>query len=98
MSSTSKRFLEVTLSEETEFSPSDEEVNNRMEMLEENLINLTLASKAEDDDHGRLFRKKARAKKVFKGRALCLSLVLIILTHLRCGTSGTSWCLCRCQC
>ena len=66
MSSASKRFLEVTLSEETEFSLSDEEVkvNAGMEMLEEDLINLTLASKAEDDDHGRLFRKKARAKKV----------------------------------
>ena len=64
MSSTSKKFLEVTLSEETEFSLSDEEADNRMEILEENLINLTLVSKAEDDDHGRLFRKRARAKKV----------------------------------
>ena len=80
MSSTSKRFLEVTLSEETEFSLSDEEANNtmeileeannRMEILEEDLINLTLVSKVQDDDHGRLFRKRARAKKVRKRESL----------------------------
>ena len=34
-----------------------------VEMLEEGLINLNLV---EDDDHGRLHRKKARAKKVGK--------------------------------
>ena len=54
----------MTLSEETEFSLSDEEANNTMEILEEDLINLTLVSKVQDDDHGRLFRKRARAKKV----------------------------------
>ena len=74
MSSTSKRFLEVTLSEETEFSLSDEEADNRMEILEEDLINLNLLSKAEDDDHGRLFRKRARAKKVRERECLVCSL------------------------
>ena len=62
MPSASKRFLEVTLAEETEFS--DEEATDRMEILEEELMSLTLVSKSQDDDHGRLFRKKARAKKV----------------------------------
>ena len=62
MTSASKRFLEVTLSEETEFS--DEEATDRMEILEEELMSLTLVSKSQDDDHGRLFRKKTRAKKV----------------------------------
>ena len=60
MSSTSKSFLEVTLSEETE----SEEVDSRVELLEEGLIKLNLGSK--DDDHGRLHRKRARAKKVGK--------------------------------
>ena len=62
MSSSSKSFLEVTLSEETE----SEEVNSRVELLEEELTNLNLGSKDQDDDHGRLYRKKARAKKVGK--------------------------------
>ena len=78
MSSTSKRFLEVTLSEETEFSLSDEEANNRMETLEEDLINLTLVSKVQDDDHGRLFRKRARAKKVRESEKVNLFLVLTL--------------------
>ena len=60
MSSISKIFLEVTLSEEAE------KVDNRGGVLdrplEEDLKNLTLVSK--DDDHSRLFRKKPRAKKV----------------------------------
>ena len=56
MSSISKIFLEVTLSEEAE------KVDKREEILEEDLRNLTLVSK--DDDHSRLFRKKPRAKKV----------------------------------
>ena len=56
MSSISKIFLEVTLSEEAE------KVDKREEILEEDLRNLTLVS--EDDDHSRLFRKKPRAKKV----------------------------------
>jgi len=60
MSPTSESFLQVTLSEEIE----SEEANSMVEMLEEGLINLNLGSKAEDDDHGRLHRKKARAKKV----------------------------------
>ena len=60
MSSISKIFLEVTLSEETEKVDNREEVFNRP--LEEDLRNLTLVS--EDDDHSRLFRKKPRAKKV----------------------------------
>ena len=66
MLSKSKRFLEVTLTEETEC----EEANNKMRLLrsslEEDMINLTLVSKSMDEDHGRLFRKKARAKKVGK--------------------------------
>jgi len=62
MTSTSKKFLEVILSEETDFS--DEEATDRMQILEEELMSLTLVSKSQDDDHGRLFRKKARAKKV----------------------------------
>ena len=66
MLSKSKSFLEVTLTEETEC----EEANNKMGLLksslEEDMINLILVSKAQDDDHGRLFRKKARAKKVGK--------------------------------
>ena len=65
MSSLSKVFLEVTLSEETELNMA-EKVDNREEVfnrpLEEELRNLTLVS--EDDDHSRLFRKKPRAKKV----------------------------------
>ena len=57
MSSISKIFLEVTLSEEAE------KVDKREEVLEEDLRNLTLVS-IKDDDHSRLFRKKPRAKKV----------------------------------
>ena len=60
MSSISKIFLKVTLSEEAEKVDNREEVFNRP--LEEDLRNLTLVS--EDDDHSRLFRKKPRAKKV----------------------------------
>ena len=60
MSSISKIFLEVTLSEVAEKVDNREEVFNRP--LEEDLRNLTLVS--EDDDHSRLFRKKPRAKKV----------------------------------
>ena len=60
MSSISKIFLEVTLSEEAEKVDKREEIFNRP--LEEDLRNLTLVSK--DDDHSRLFRKKPRAKKV----------------------------------
>ena len=60
MLSTSKSFLEVTLSEETE----SEESNNRMELVEEDMVKLSLGSRAEDADHGRLYRKRARAKKV----------------------------------
>ena len=56
----SKSLLEVTLTEETE----PEEKNNMVELLEEDLISLNLSSK--DDDHRRLLRKKARAKKVGK--------------------------------
>ena len=64
MSSLSKIFLEVTLSEETELNMA-EKVDNREEVFNrplEDLRNLTLVS--EDDDHSRLFRKKPRAKKV----------------------------------
>ena len=60
MSSISKIFLEVTLSEETEKVDNREEIFNRP--LEKDLRKLTLVS--EDDDHSRLFRKKPRAKKV----------------------------------
>ena len=60
MSSISKIFLEVTLSEEAEKVDNREEIFNRP--LEKDLRNLTLVS--EDDDHSRLFRKKPRAKKV----------------------------------
>ena len=67
MSSMSKIFLEVTLSEETELNMA-EKVDNREEVfnrpLEEDLMDLTLVSEDQDDDHSRLFRKKPRAKKV----------------------------------
>ena len=92
MLSTSKSFLEVTLSEETE----SEESNNRMELVEEDMVKLSLGSRAEDADHGRLYRKRARAKKV-GNQFVCSTFVLRILT-LRFETSGTSWCLCRWQC
>ena len=51
----SKSFLEVI---------EPEEKNNMVELLEEDLISLNLGSK--DDDHKRLVKKKARAKKVGK--------------------------------
>ena len=67
MSSMSKIFLEVTLSEETELNMA-EKVDNREEVfnrsLEEDLMDLTMVSEDQEDDHSRLFRKKPRAKKV----------------------------------
>ena len=82
--------LEANLSEEVEVCDTMEDLSKSMET---SMMNLSLTSPAEDDDHGRLQKKKQRAKKVRKRDDL---LILKETTICRCATSGTSWCLCPC--
>ena len=82
--------LEVNLSEEVEVCDTMEDLSKCMET---SMMNLSLTSPAEDDDHGRLQKKKQRAKKVRKRDDL---LILKETTICRCATSGTSWCSCPC--
>ena len=83
--------LEVNLSEEVEVCDTMEDLSKCMET---SMMNLSLTSPAEDDDHGRLQKKKQRAKKVRKRDDL---LILKETTICRCATSGTSWCSCPCR-
>ena len=82
--------LEVNLSEEVEVCDI---IGDLSKSMETSMMNLSLAPPAEDDDHGRLQKKKQRAKKVRKRDDL---LILKETTICRCATSGTSWCLCPC--
>ena len=82
--------LEVNLSEEVEVCDIMEDLSKCMET---SMMNLSLTSPAEDDDQGRLQKKKQRAKKVRKRDDL---LILKETTICRCATSGTSWCSCPC--
>ena len=88
---TNSSVLEVNLSEEVEVCDIMEDLSKSMET---SMMNLSLTSPAEDDDHGRLQKKKPRAKKVRKCDDL---LILKESTICRCATSGTSWCSCPCR-
>ena len=90
METSNSSVLEVNLSEEVEVSDIMEDLSKCMES---SMMNLSLTSPAEDDDQGRLQKKKQRAKKVRKRDDL---LILKETTICRCATSGTSWCLCPC--